>query len=193
MSPHDERLLDSLREVADVLVYSFDFDLMSRGRSTLWFEVRDAECEAFAFDATGGTYVACTWADGSREVLHVDATGVVGHLGADVAECCALVVALPFWRDLLQAMARGATRQHLLGLVERLEREVTDDVPVLGAARENLLATTGIEPIERPVQRFFDLNFDPRLVDVVFDHLLLTGFVDNDGRSEALPMQHKGS
>lgn len=174
MLPQEERLIDALREVADVLVYSFDFELFPRGPAPSWFEVAGAACEPFATDATGGTYVVCTWLDGAREVLHVDSAGEVGHLGDDVQECCALVVALPYWRDMLHAIRKGATRQHMMGMVDRLESEVLDDVPVLRAARENILATTAVVPLDRPAQRFFELNFDPRLVEIVFNQQLIT-------------------
>jgi hypothetical protein len=134
----DWALQSALFEVADVLCFSFDLELCDFAAAPDWFHVSDAECKAFATDATGGAYAVATLRpDNRRYGIHADPRGKAAVLGTSVQETVAMVIALPYWRDLLKLTDTGELAQ-MRRLAESLEAEVQDDIPAIDEARVEL-------------------------------------------------------
>jgi hypothetical protein len=154
----DWALQSALFEVADVLCFSFDLELTELGPAPDWFHVTDAECKAFATDATGGVYAVATFQPGSKRYgIHVDPRGRAAVLGTSVQETVAMVIALPYWRDLLKLTDSGELAQ-MRRLAETLEAEVQDDIPAIDEARAELWKLLPITADRDPISRLYELN-----------------------------------
>jgi hypothetical protein len=157
-----------VREVWDVLAFTFDFDafeqaLGSEAYSTPapWlpaFVVPGADVSVVGRDGTGGVYVSC--ARGQRRCcLHLDTQGNAVALGEDWPGALALLVALPYWPELLAQCPAGELGA-LRAAAQRLEREACEDLPALPAAREELRAFLQLPEIADPVLRLKQLAVD---------------------------------
>ncbi|HEU4581142.1 MAG TPA: hypothetical protein VFS67_22950 [Polyangiaceae bacterium] len=150
-----------VREVWDVLAFTFDFDAFEQplgsdayATPAPWlpaFVVPGAEVSVIGRDGTGGVYVSC---ERGRErcCLHLDTQGNAVALGEDWPEALALLVALPYWPELLAQCPSGELAA-LRGLAQRLEREACEDFPDLPAAREELRAFLELPEVADPVLR----------------------------------------
>jgi hypothetical protein len=153
----DWALRSALFEVADVLCFSFDLELSELADAPDWFHVAQADCKAFATDATGGVYALVTLISGHKRYgIHADPRGRAAVLGTSVQETVAMVIALPYWRDLLK-LAHGDL-DHMRRLAETLEGEVQDDIPAIDDARAELWKLLPIEAPRDPVKKLRDLN-----------------------------------
>src|SRR5688572_19057295 len=141
-------------EVRDVLAFSFDFEpfecaVGSEAYATPapWlpaFVVPSATVDVIGRDATGGAYAYCEQGQHSY-CLHIDTRGHAVPLGENVQQALTLVLALPYWLELLSQCPSGelsALRQ----LAPRLEREACEDLPDLAAARLELLTFLQLPP-----------------------------------------------
>ncbi len=148
----DSAALEALYEVRDVLTYSFDLELLSAPRAPEWFHCLDGECHVIGCDATAGAY-AVVRNEGSQRVVHVDQLGRTRVLGQDVMSAVALVVALPYWRELDEQLGDAAVD----GFRDRaalLEREVQSDIVQLAEARQWLQARFDGLVLADPVANF---------------------------------------
>jgi hypothetical protein len=109
-------------------------------------------------DATGGVYVFCE--DGeSTCLLHIDTRGNAVCMGEDIQQALALVVALPYWPELLAQCPSGELSE-LRDRALLLEQEACDDLPALPAARQELQAFLELPPLEDPVLRLYELGVE---------------------------------
>lgn len=162
-----EPLLRRLLEVREVLMFSFDFELLESplgseayATPSPWlpaFLVPGAESAVIGRDATGGVYVSCESARGGRSCcLHIDTRGHAVPLGEDLEQALALVLALPYWHQLLSECPSGEL-QAMYAAAERLEHEVCDDLPALPAARDDLRSFLQLPALADPVRRLHEL------------------------------------
>ena len=92
-------------EVIDRLGCSFDLDLEIDPAEPIWFSVDGTEgIEQFGRDGAGGVFSQLT---DSARVLYVSSEGAAGVLAADFDEFVELIVACPYWQDVLKFSGRG--------------------------------------------------------------------------------------
>jgi hypothetical protein len=152
-------------EVRDVLAFTFDFDVFERALGSEayatpspWlpaFVVPGATVSVVAREGTGGVYVCCErgpW----RCCLHIDIRGNAVCIGDDVQQAVALLVALPYWPELLARCPSGELSA-LRELASSLEREACEDLPALPAARQDLQAFLELPQLGDPVLRLHEL------------------------------------
>jgi hypothetical protein len=152
-------------EVGDVLAYTFDCEVFEHALGSEayaapapWlpaFVVPGANVSVVGRDGMGGVYAVCE-AGQQRCCLHIDTRGNAVNLGGDVQQALALVVALPYWPELLARSPSGdldAMREVAL----RLEQETCEDVPALPAARQDLQAWLKLPVFADPVRRLHEL------------------------------------
>jgi hypothetical protein len=160
-------LWSRLQEVRDVLAFTFDFEAFEHplgaeayATPSPWlpaFVVPAASVLVVGRDAMGGAYVSCELSQGRRRCcLHVDTRGRFVPLGEDVEQTLALVIALPYWRELLDECPSGSL-DTMRALAIRLEREACDDLPDLPAAREDLKRFLDLPDLGHPVERLHAL------------------------------------
>lgn len=163
-----EPLRSRLLEVWDVLAFSFDLEVFERtlgseayATPAPWlpaFVVPEATVSVFGRDGTGGVYVHCERGRQSC-CLHIDTRGNVVCLGDDVPQAVALLVALPYWPELLAQCPSGELAA-LRELAPRLEQEACDHLPALPAARAELQAFLELPVLADPVLRLHELAVD---------------------------------
>ncbi len=157
-----------LHEVWDVLAFTFDLEVFERALGSEayatpapWlpaFVVPGASVSVVGRDGTGGVYVYCE--SGQQGCcLHIDTRGNVVCLGDDVQQAVALIVALPYWPELLAQCPSGEVAA-LRELAPRLEQEACEDLPALPAARAELQEFLGLPVLADPIQRLHELAID---------------------------------
>jgi hypothetical protein len=158
--------LSRLLDVREVLMFSFDFELLepplnadAYASPSPWlpaFSIANATSSIVGRDATGGVYVTCELPHGRPLCLHIDTTGQVAPLGERLIDALAILVALPYWHQLFADCPSGDL-QAMRALAEELEREVCEDLPALPAAREELRGFLELPALADPVQRLHEL------------------------------------
>lgn len=137
---------DSLRADRDalsVLAYSFDFELLRSPQTPDRYSVAGRQTQAHACDATEGQYASCKGSPDPVPLwIYVGTDGRAGVIALSFAELVGLVVALPYWHDILRFSARG-NLDEMWRAAAMLERDTLEDFPDLPAARTYL--TTGLQ------------------------------------------------
>lgn len=179
MAAARETFRSRVREVWDVLAFTFDFDLFERplgsdeyATPAPWlpaFVVPGAVASVVGRDGTGGVYVRCERGRQSC-ILHIDTRGSAVCIGEDLPQAVALIVALPYWPELLMECPSGELAA-MRELAVRLEREACDDLPALPAARQDLQSFLELPVLADPVQRLHQLAVEqPAPVSVWSPH-----------------------
>jgi hypothetical protein len=171
MQDPEASLLHGLWEAREILVYSFDFDLVDPPSEPEWFSVPNADCYVVARDATGGVYATCTLrTSGAQYCIHVDTGGGSCVIARTELEAIALVVALPYWRDILRYSSGGALNEMRL-VADELERDVLEDFPDLPLVRDHVRASIPLQELEDPVGLLHELAVrSPSDVSVLGPH-----------------------
>ena len=101
--PLSPEVLTANAEVLDRLTWTFDLHFVTE--VPLWFSVDGAKAIGrIARDGTGGVFALVP---GSPRVLYVSSEGAAGIVAADLDEFIALIVACPYWRDILHYSGSG--------------------------------------------------------------------------------------
>ena len=133
-------------EVADVLAYSFDLEVFERplgveayANEAPWlpaFVVPRARVSVVGRNLMGSIYAWCE-DEQTKCCLHIDPRGTVTYLGDDLREVVALVIALPYWPEVLGQCAAGELSS-MREVARRLEEEACEEHYALPAARQEL-------------------------------------------------------
>jgi hypothetical protein len=175
-----ELLLSRLLEVREVLMFSFDLEVLEQpleaeayATPSPWlpaFTVPGARAAVVGRDAMGGLYVACEFSSSrSPCFLHLDTCGQVVLLGESLQEAVAILVALPYWRELIAQCPSGSFDAMRAQAVQ-LEREVLEDLPALPASRGYLFEFLALPALPNPLARLCELNDAKNAVTVMSPH-----------------------
>jgi hypothetical protein len=176
---HDE-LLSRLQEVREVLMYTFDFELLVPAISPDAFSAPSPWAPSFSIagrghsvvarDATGAVYVSCELAGASEGfVVHVDTQGYSVSLGEGLGQTVALVLALPYYREILRETTGDLIQMR--ELAARFEAEVCRDLPALPAARNDLFSCLPLPIAADPVAQLHQLAvLSPTPVSILSPH-----------------------
>jgi hypothetical protein len=162
-------------------MFSFDFEVLERPLDadayttpSSWlpsFTVPGAYAAVVGRDAMGGPYVTCEFSSsGARRCLHLDISGHVVVLGESLEEAVTILVALPYWRELLAQSPPSGAIEELRAQAVHLEREVFDDIPALPEARDYLQQLLGFPKLRDPLARLYELNTQTEPVVVLSPH-----------------------
>lgn len=176
-----EPLYSRLLEVREVLMFSFDLELLAEpvdakeyATPAPWlpaFTVPGADAIVFGRDAMGGIYVASEYATPARtRCFHLDTSGHVVVLGDGLEEAVTLVIAVPYWRELV-ARCQSGNVDAMRAAAAELEREVFDDLPALPEARDYLQSLLALPPpSSEPIARLHELNQGVNAITVLSPH-----------------------
>jgi hypothetical protein len=103
-------------------------------------------------------YVNCEQGQ-QRCCLHLDTQGNAVCIGEDWPQAVALLVALPYWPELLAQCPSGELSA-LRAAAQGLEREACEDFPALPAARQELCAFLDLPRLADAVLRLKQLAID---------------------------------
>ena len=165
MSVLPEPFWSRLLEVRDVLAFTFDFEVFERALGSEayatpspWlpaFIVPGASVSVVGREGTGGVYAWCERGQ-ERCCLHIDGRGNAVCIGNELEQAVALLVALPYWPELLAQCPSGELCA-LRELAPRLEQEASEDLPALPAARQELRAFLQLPELPDPILRLYEL------------------------------------
>ncbi|MBB6053152.1 hypothetical protein [Armatimonas rosea] len=123
------------REVRDILSWPFDFDLSVSARDADWFQVKpEADTNILACDGTGGIFLLYS---PDQRLIHLTSEGQAGVIASDLEEGIRLMVAYPYWRDLLKFSGGGKLKE-MRRVAPYLERELHGDQPDIDKQRSTL-------------------------------------------------------
>ena len=152
-------------EVRDVLAFTFDFEVFEHALSadayatpSPWlpaFVVPGATVCVVGREGTGGVYICCERGQ-ERWCSHLDTRGNAVCIGDDVQHAVALLVALPYWPELLAQCPSGELSA-LRELAVRLEQEACEELPALPAARQDLQSFLELPELGDPVLALHEL------------------------------------
>lgn len=173
-----EAFRSRLLEVREVLMFSFDFELLEHSVGAEVYEtpapwvpaflVPGATSTVIGRDATGGVYVLCEFPQRPSVCLHIDTRGYATSLGPTLEQAVNLLVALPYWHELL---AHAGTLDQMRALAADLEQQVCDDLAALPSARDYLQSFLGLPKLEDPVRHLYELSvLQPEPVTVLSPH-----------------------
>ncbi len=161
-----EARMRRLLEVREVLMFSFDFEILEHGLAaeeyatpSRWlpaFVVPGATTAVLGRDAMGGVYVACRFSEERLRCVHLDTRGYAVPLGESLEGLLALVLALPYWQELLLACPSGKL-EDMRALALRLEQEVCDELPAMPLARDDLRRFLELPELNDPVRQLHEL------------------------------------
>jgi hypothetical protein len=145
-------ILRANKEIRDML-WRFDFLVVdNKEYGPVWFDTAPLQpFEIVAQRSTGCVY-ALTGAP--RHVLLATSEGQAGIMAASLQECLELVIAHPYWQDVLR-FGNGdlsAMRQVLRDRIEEFEDEALDDNPEIAEFRPLLRAQLGLAEPRDPLQ-----------------------------------------
>jgi hypothetical protein len=121
-------------------------------RQPLWFTVDGTrDITIIARDGSGGLFITTR---SSPRVMYVSSEGQAGVIAGNIDEFVALIVACPYWRDLLR-YSGGGKLDEMRRALPALEESWLDDSDDNEGMREHLMAAIGIAPPDDPVGRLF--------------------------------------
>jgi hypothetical protein len=145
-------ILRANKEIRDML-WRFDFLVVdNKGYGQVWFDTAPLQpFEIVAQRSTGCVY-ALTGAP--RHILLATSEGQAGIVAASLQECLELVIAHPYWQDVLR-FGKGdlsEMRQVLRDRIEEFEEEALDDNPEIEEFRPLLRAQLGLAEPRDPLK-----------------------------------------
>jgi len=137
-------ILRANKEIRDML-WSFDFVVVDNQEyGPVWFDT--APLEPFKIMAQRSTGCVYALTGAQLHILLATSEGQAGVMAASLQECLELVIAHPYWQDLLRFGKRdlSAMRQVLRDGIEEFEDEALVDNPEIAQFRPLLRAQLGL-------------------------------------------------
>ncbi|PHV30863.1 hypothetical protein CSQ94_23605 [Janthinobacterium sp. BJB312] len=135
--------------VMDELASHCDFDLGRAARDSSWITLQpEHPFMVLAGESSGGVFLA--YGDGEverRPVLYVTSEGQAGCIATNLTELIAMMLALPYWRDLLK-FSEGGNLKEMRQAARFSEQDYVDEYAEFSAARKRILDTL---PVPVPV------------------------------------------
>jgi hypothetical protein len=138
---------------ARALLQGFDFEVQDHATAPLWFDATPlAPFEIVAARCSGCVYALV---GPQRHVLLATSAGQAAIVAANLGDCLELIVAHPYWQDILCRSHGGldAMRRLLRDKIADFEAEAHDDDPDLADHRAQLRELLGLRPPRDPMQR----------------------------------------
>jgi len=143
--------LQSSRSVIDDLADAFDFNIDRASRDYSWIKL-DPEHRflVIAGESTGGAFLAYGNGDFDQvPILYVTSEGGAGKLASNLGELLAIVLALPYWEELLKFSAGGDLAE--MRKTAELARENHEQDEIVTIARIRLIKALDIPEISDPI------------------------------------------
>ena len=149
--------LNASEQIIADLAWPFDFDVERADDDSSWIML-DPETPfvVVAGEGTGGVFL--TYGEGDANtlpILHATSEGQAGRVAANLTEFMGVLMAAPYWRDLLKFSAGGDLAEMRKTAVF-MEREYLEDNPDIAEARKRIENALPIPHINDPVQILHD-------------------------------------
>lgn len=121
------------RRLVETLATAFDIDFTPAPGESVWFTVKAPESFLpIATEGAGGVFLQGVSSD---SILYVTSEGQAGIVAASLAEFLQLVMAHPYWFDLLKFSGGGQLRE-MERVARYLEEELLEDKPSIQMSRD---------------------------------------------------------
>ncbi|MBB3208604.1 hypothetical protein FHS27_004436 [Rhodopirellula rubra] len=144
--------------VVEDLDWPFDFSLDRADDDTDWIQLKQAQpFTVIAGEGTGGVFLSCglSSAAESLPILHGTSEGQAGRVASNLTEWLAILMAVPYWRDLLKFSA-GGQLDEMRKTATFMDKEYAEDFADLPDARERILALLPIPTLDDPIKVLHD-------------------------------------
>jgi hypothetical protein len=143
--------LQASRAVIDDLAKAYDFDIDRASRDYSWIKLSPANSFlVIAGESTGGAFLA--YGDGNFDrlpILYVTSEGQAGKVASNLSEFLALVVAVPYWQDLLKFSGSGDLAE-MRRTAEVVQKNYVAE-EIVTSAKAHLMKALAIQEISDPV------------------------------------------
>jgi hypothetical protein len=145
--PLSPETLTANAEVLEQLSWTFELRFATDDKEPVWFSVDGVEgIRRIARNGAGGVFALVS---GSPRVLYISSEGAAGVVAADLDEFIAVVMACPYWHDLLKFSGSG-NLDEMRRAATVLELGTVDD-DELEEARALLKSELGLADLADPV------------------------------------------
>lgn len=145
--------LQSSRAVVDDLALAYDFDIDRASGDYSWIRLTpEHRFLVIAGESTGGAFLA--YGDGDFDqmpILYVTSEGQAGKVASNLSEWLAIVVAVPYWQDLLK-FSGGGDLPEMRRTAELVNGNYEEEVA--NSARAHLMKVLAMQEISDPIQVF---------------------------------------
>ena len=149
--------IKSSATIVEDLDWPFDFSLDRADDDTDWIQLKPAmPFTVIAGEGTGGVFLA--YGTGELEslpILHGTSEGQAGRIASNLTEWLAIVMAVPYWRDLLK-FSGGGQLDEMRKTAVFMEKEYAKDYADLPEARQRIMSALPIPAIDDAIQILHD-------------------------------------
>jgi len=149
--------MQSSATTVEDLDWPFDFSLERADDDTEWIQLAPQQpFTVIAGEGTGGVFLA--YGDGILEslpILHGTSEGQAGRVASNLTEWLAILMAVPYWRDLLKFSA-GGQLDEMRKTAIFMEIEYADDFADLPVARQRIMDILPIPTLDDPIKVLHD-------------------------------------
>jgi len=175
-------------QLIEDLAWPFDFDLTRADDDASWIKLDpETPFDVIAGEGTGGIFL--TYGIGDKEtlpILHATSEGQSGRVAENLTEFLGVLMAVPYWRDLLKFSGNGSLAE-MRKTAEFMECEYAHDYPNLSEAQNRIMGVLPIPEIKDPVKVLHDSIHATDCVLVADDgwryESLFNSFVASDNRN----------
>lgn len=149
--------IKSSPRVVEDLDWPFDFSLPRADDDSDWIHLKpETPFTVIAGDGTGGVFLA--YGSGDVEVLpvlHGTSEGQAGKVASNLTEWLAILMAIPYWRDLLK-FSGGGDLDEMRKTATFMEKEYAEDFGDLPEARQRIMDVLPIPTLDDPIKVLHD-------------------------------------
>ena len=144
--------LHSSKQLIEDLDWPFDFDVDRAEDDYSWIKLSpETPFIVIAGEGTGGAFLA--YGKGEPHMLpmlHATSEGQAGRVAANLTEFLGILLAIPYWRDLLKFSGKGDLAEMRKTAVF-MEREYAEDYPDIEGVRARIMGALPIPKIDDPI------------------------------------------
>ncbi|WP_413113575.1 hypothetical protein [Thaumasiovibrio sp. DFM-14] len=141
-----------LVDIADALGELFDFELGQANDDYSWIKLDpNLPFTVLAGEGSGGVFLAYGSLElEKRPILFASSEGQAGKVANNLSEFLALLIAIPYWFDLLKFSGNGDLSEMRKTAVF-MESEYREDYPELAEVRERIHSQLSLPNLEDPI------------------------------------------
>ena len=139
-------------QLVNDLAWPFDFSIPEADDDTEWVILNPKKTfSIIAGEGAGGSYIA--YGDEPvefRAVLYASSEGQFGKIAQNLAECIAMLLALPYWQDLLK-FSGGGKLDEMRITETHMKTECRKDYPELDDAKQRIQEKLDLPILSDPI------------------------------------------
>jgi hypothetical protein len=160
-----QKINDSI-DVKNILLEYYDFETVDASSRTedYFFDVDD-EVTVIAQDASGGVFTFYgSGEDMDLPIVFISSEGEAGKVGRNFEEFLGIMIACPYWRDILKFSGNGQLVE-MFKSQPFLEAEILEDFPGIINAKKKLISMLDIIEVPKPVETLYEaMTSEPHIV-----------------------------